>query len=80
MSGRFEDERHHAGITLIRPARTGEKPRPDARFLKPLRQVIESINDTLKGQLDLEAHGGHTIADVTIRVPQRLLALTAYDH
>jgi hypothetical protein len=27
-----------------------------------LRQVIESINDTLKGQLDLEYHGGQTIA------------------
>jgi hypothetical protein len=28
-------------------------------LFKPLRQVIESINDTLKGQLDLEQHGGH---------------------
>jgi hypothetical protein len=44
---------------------------------KPLRQVIESINDTLKGQLDLEAHGGRTIAGVCTRVAQRILALTA---
>jgi hypothetical protein len=26
----------------------------------PLRQIIESINDTFKGQLDLEQHGGRT--------------------
>ncbi len=36
---------HHA--TLIRPAMAGEAARPGARFLKPLRQIIESINDTL---------------------------------
>lgn len=77
VSEQFEAELNTAGITLIRPARKGENPRPGARFLKPLRQVIESINDTLKGQLDLEAHGGRTIAGVTIRVLQRLLALTA---
>lgn len=77
VSRQFEAELNEVGITLIRPARKGEKPRAGARFLKPLRQVIESINDTLKGQLDLEAHGGKTIAGVTIRVLQRLLALTA---
>ena len=47
------------------------------RFLRPLRQTIESIFDTAKGQLDLEAHGGHTITGVAVRVYQRLLALTA---
>jgi hypothetical protein len=31
----------------------------------------------LKGQLDLEGHGGHTPAGVVTRVLQRLLALTA---
>lgn len=77
VSRGFEAELNEAGIALIRPARKGEKPRSGARFLKPLRQVIESINDTLKGQLDLEAHGGRTLAGVTIRVVQRLLALTA---
>lgn len=65
------------GATLIRPAMAGERPRPGARFLKPLRQVIESINDTLKGQLDLERHGGRTWGGVVTRVLQRLLALTA---
>lgn len=72
----FEQTLNDGGISLIRPARKGEAPRPGAQFLKPLRQVIESINDTLKGQLDLEAHGGRTIAGVTVRVIQRLLALT----
>src|SRR5680860_952715 len=66
-----------SGIELLRPARKGEKPRPGARFFKPLRQIIESINDTLKGQLDLEAHGGRTFAGVTARIMQRLLAMTA---
>ena len=42
-----------------------------------MRQVIESVNDTLKGQLDLERHGGHTPAGVLVRVLQRILALTA---
>jgi hypothetical protein len=65
------------GATLVRPAMRGEDPRPGGRFLKPLRQVIESVNDTLKGQLDLEHHGGRTAAGVVVRVLQRLLALTA---
>ena len=47
------------------------------QHFKPLRQVIESINHTFKGQLDLERHGGHTVDGVTVRVLQRILALTA---
>jgi Transposase DDE domain len=65
------------GITLLRAARDKEEPRPGASLLKPLRQVIESINDTLKGQLDLEQHGGHTPTGVWVRILQRILALTA---
>jgi hypothetical protein len=61
----------------LRPARQGEPARPGTRFLRPLRQTIESIFDTAKGQLDLEGHGGHTITGVAVRVYQRLLALTA---
>lgn len=72
----FEADLADAGITLLRPARKGEKPRPGAEFFKPLRQVIESINDTLKGQLDIEAHGGRTITGVTTRITQRILAMT----
>jgi hypothetical protein len=73
----FEAGLAGAGIILLRPARQGEEPRPGQEFFKTLRQVIESINATLKSQLDLEAHGGRTVAGVTVRVLQRLLALTA---
>ena len=52
------------------PERAGE-------FLRPLRQIIESINQTLKAQLGLERHGGRTRPGVAARVLQRLLALTA---
>ena len=63
-------------MPLLRPARKGEKPRPGARFFKPLRQIIESINWTFQGQLDLERHQGRTIAGVCTRVTQRILAFT----
>ncbi len=33
------------------------------------------VNDTLKGQLELELHGGRTIDGVTARIAQRILAL-----
>jgi hypothetical protein len=73
----FEAELAAARLVLLRPARKGEPDRAGTQFFKPLRQVIESINETLKGQLDLERHGGHTPAGVTARVLQRILALTA---
>jgi hypothetical protein len=62
---------------LLRPVRKGEAKRAGQRLFKPLRQVIESVNDTFKGQLDLERHGGHTPEGVTVRILQRILALTA---
>lgn len=40
-----------------------------------MRQWTESVNQTLKGQLDLEAHGGRAPAGAFTRVAQRLLAL-----
>ena len=46
-------------------------------MLKKVRQLIEPVNDTLKGQLDLEQHGGRTFEGVAIRVAQRILALAA---
>jgi hypothetical protein len=73
----FETTLANTGLNLLRPARKGEPSRPGVEFFKPLRQVIESINDTFKGQLNLEQHGGHTAAGVWIRVLQRVLALTA---
>ena len=65
------------GITLVRPTMKGEAGRPGQCFLKPFRQIIESVNQTLKAQLDLERHGGRTPRGVTARVWQRMLALTA---
>ncbi|MEU9829342.1 hypothetical protein AB0D81_29910 [Micromonospora chersina] len=42
-----------------------------------MRQRIESVNQSLKGQLDLEQHGGRTSAGVAVRVLQRILTMTA---
>jgi hypothetical protein len=72
----FEAALAAAGIKLLRPARKGEPDPAGSQFFRPLRQVIESVNDTFKGQLDLERHGGHTPQGVTVRVLQRILALT----
>lgn len=76
-SAEFETRLAEHGVELIRPARRNEQPRQGAQFLRPLRQIIESINATLKGQLSLEHHGGHSQQGVLTRVLQRLLALTA---
>jgi hypothetical protein len=73
----FEHELAGARLVLLRPARKGEPEPAGQQYFKPLRQVIESVNDTLKGQLDLERHGGRTVDGVTVRVLQRILALTA---
>ena len=73
----FEDQLNAAGIALIRPAAKTEPPRPGRRFLRPLRQIIESVNWTLKSQLGLERHRGRTRPGVAARILQRLLALTA---
>jgi hypothetical protein len=76
LAGAAVDE-HVASLeaVLVRPDRRDEP----ARFgtLRPVRQWIESIIDTLKGQLGLEQHGGRTLAGVHARVAQRLLALAA---
>ncbi len=76
-SAEFETFLAGHGARLLRPAFKNERPRPGARLLKPLRQIIESVNHTLKGQLDLERHGGRTCDGVAARVLQRILALTA---
>lgn len=73
----FEALLAQAGLRLLRPARKGEPQRAGAALFKPLRQTIESINQTFKGQLDLERHGGHTPNGVIVRVLQRILALVA---
>ena len=67
----------HDGIDMIRPAKTNETPRPGREFLKPLRQIIESVFDTLKDQLDLERHAARTPSGVAARIATRILALTS---
>lgn len=70
----FEQVIARLGAHLVRPDRRDEPARHGR--LARVRQWIEAIFDTLKGQLDLEAHGGRTPAGVYVRVAQRLLALT----
>ena len=38
--------------------------------------MIESVNNTLKAQLDLEAHDGRTVTEVYAQIAQRFLVLT----
>jgi hypothetical protein len=72
--------RDAAGATTaspcLRPSRADEKTRYGEPMLKKVRQLIESVNDTLNGQLDLEDHGGRS-RGVAIRVAQRILAMAA---
>ena len=58
---------------LLRPDRRDEQPRHGS--LGGVRQWIESIIDTTKGQLSLERHGGRTLDGVWTRICQRILAL-----
>jgi hypothetical protein len=73
----FERQLTEMNMRLLRPKRKGEPERAGAGLLKPLRQVIESVNESFKGQLDLEQHHGRTPGGVIARVMQRILALTA---
>jgi Transposase DDE domain len=73
----FERELADSDLALLRPVRKGEAPRAGTELFKPLRQVIESVNQTLKAQLDLEQHGGRTEGGILARILYRLLALTA---
>lgn len=63
------------GAHLIRPDRKDEK----SRFgnFGGIRQWVESVFDTLKGQLGLEAHGARTIEGVYARVAAKLMAMAA---
>ena len=65
LAGR-EMERYAAGQIKVLLARPDHKDET-RRFgnLAGLRQWIEAINGTLKGQLDLERHGGRTPAGVS---------------
>ena len=63
------------GVHFVRPDRKDEPTRHGK--LGRVRQWIEAIFDTLKGQLSLEEHGGRTLDGVFVRIAQRLLALAA---
>ena len=71
----FEALMAELGAIFLRPDRKGEP----ARFgkLGGVRQWIESIIDTTKGQLSLERHGAHTMNGLITRIAGRLLALAA---
>jgi hypothetical protein len=71
----FEQLMRELGALFLRPDRHDE-PRRFGR-LGAIRQWIESIIDTIKGQLSLERHGAHTMAGLMTRIAQRLLALAA---
>jgi len=71
----FEALMAEFGAIFRRPDRKGEQPRFGG--LGAIRQWIESVFDTLKGQLSLEDHGAHTMPGLITRIGQRLLALAA---
>jgi len=73
----FEKAIADSNLCLLRPVRKGEAPRAGKELLRPLRQVIESVNQTLKAQLELEGHGGRTEQGIIVRILYRVLALTA---
>jgi len=70
---RFTWGRHEC--ESLRPDRKDEPARNGS--LGQVRQWIESVFWTCKGQLTLEAHGGRTLTGVCTRVALRLLALAA---
>jgi Transposase DDE domain len=73
----FEADLAERELVLLRPVRKGEARRAGRELFRPLRQVVESVNWTFKGQLDLERHGGKTPEGILARVLARVLALTA---
>lgn len=76
LSGHGTEE-FFAGLDLhlIRPARRDEHD--TGVFPNWLRQRVEAIIWTLKGQLGLERHGSRVPAGLWARIVQRLLALNA---
>jgi hypothetical protein len=76
LAGReIEGQISALGVSLLRPDRRDEPHRHGN--LGGVRQWIESVYGSLKGQLGLERHGGRTPHGVFTRIAQRLLALAA---
>jgi len=70
----FADQIAALGATFLHPARKDEPLGPG---FGRIRQWIESVVWSLKGQLGLERHGARTLDGLRVRVAQRLLALAA---
>ena len=64
-----------SGLRLVRPDRRDEAPWHGP--IGWIRQWVESVNDALKGQLDLKRHGGLPAEGIYARIAQRLLAMAA---
>ncbi len=75
----FEQAVATLGAIVLRPSRADEpeRPSPPIGFI---RQRIESIVQTLKGQLRLEHHLARTPAGLLARITARVLALCAAIH
>jgi hypothetical protein len=76
----FETYLDELGVHLVRPARRKSKDpqsTPTETKLLKMRQWIEAIFDTLKGQLSLEQHGARHHDGIYARIGQRLLAMAA---
>jgi hypothetical protein len=71
----FEQLMSELGAIFLRPDRKDERPRFGR--LGGVRQWIESIIESIKGQLSLERHGAHTMPGLITRITQRLLTLAA---
>jgi Transposase DDE domain len=71
----FEEFMRLRGATFLRPDRKDEQPRFGS--LGRIRQWIESVFWTCKGQLGLERHGARTLPGLGARIALRLLALAA---
>ena len=71
----FEAWMADRGAIFLRPDRKDEEPRFGS--LGRIRQWIESVFWTCKGQLGLERHGARTLPGLCARVGLRLLALAA---
>ena len=65
LAGSDEQRLAGHGIELVRPARKGEQPRRGARQLRSVRQIIESVNQTLKdNQFQLDIPSGTQIQNL----------------
>ncbi|WP_034263273.1 IS982 family transposase [Actinospica robiniae] len=71
----FEAELLDQGVVLVRPAMRNETD--PGVFPKWFRNRVESVIDTLKGQLGIEHPGAHEPSGLFARVVQRILALNA---